>query len=585
MKVRIEVRYAEDFSSELDWGSQRKVERAIESQKEDDLNAIETLDLTMFKKEQLAKIKKSFEKNKEKSKNVLYAYNSLLRYEEILKNPESVNISSLEGLKTSLEEFFKKTGRKQMFILQEDNKMILYNVNELVIKHSREDGTHVRMELKRNKSPFEKNNYNSDISEMFYFYKWHLSEDLDDFMSNDDIVEDYDDEDDDEKTEKKRKPKSKKPKNLKSLEQILEDKNLLLAHPGYVEDYKAQIKRFYDFLVTNKNGAVYLSNDKCKYVEEKDDDDIYYNYWRSSKWRFLKNGEVNNKLAIDYGQKDVFSLFDMSVKTLPDIPYIRVFDLEFQQTYLVHVDNLIKYEFNKKLSNKLIIDQNNKELIELLINDDETLNEDIIQGKSGGITILCYGKPGLGKTLTSEIFSESLEKPLYKIQASQLGIKIEDIEKRLQRILKRSERIGAILLIDECDTYLRKRGDDIVQNCVVGIFLKLMEYYNGILFLTTNLYDDIDDAILSRVTAKFRYEYPNKDQAYKIWLILCEQFELSVDVNEIRDIVDYSYKEDGNQLSGRSIKNIVKLGKKYCNKKNVSFSLEIFKIVQKYITR
>lgn len=584
MKVRIEVKYAEDFADELDWGSKRRVQNAVESKKEDDLNAIETLDLTMFKKEQLVKIKKSFEKNKEKSKNVLYAYNTLLRYEEILKNPENVNISSLEGLKTSLEEFFRKTGRKQMFILQEDNKMILYNVHELVLKHSREDGSFVRLELKRNRSPFEKNDYNPDVSESYYFHKWNLSDDVDDFMSDSDIVEDYDDEDDDGEIKKKRKPKSKKPKNLRSLEQILESKNLLLAHPGYVEDYKTQVKRFYDFLINNNNGAVYICNEKCKFIEEKDEE-RYYSYWRSNNWRYLKNGEVNNKLAVDYGQKDVFSLFDMSVKSLPDIPYIKVFDLEFQQTYMVHVDNLIKYKFNKNLSEKLIIDDDNKDLIELLIHDDDVLNEDIIQGKSGGITILCYGKPGLGKTLTSEIFSESLEKPLYKIQASQLGIKIEDIEKRLQRILKRSERIGAILLIDECDTYLRKRGDDIVQNCVVGIFLKLMEYYNGILFLTTNLYDDIDDAILSRVTAKFRYEYPNKDQAYKIWLILCEQFELSVDVNEIRDIVDYSYKEDGNQLSGRSIKNIVKLGKKYCNKKNVSFSLEIFKIVQKYITR
>lgn len=104
-------------------------------------------------------------------------------------------------------------------------------------------------------------------------------------------------------------------------------------------------------------------------------------------------------------------------------------------------------------------------------------------------------------------------------------------------------------------------------------------------FYKWHLSDDIDDAILSRVTAKFRYEYPDKEQAYKIWLILCEQYELDVDIDELRKIVALTYKEDFSALSGRSIKNIVKLAKKYCKKKDIKFSLEVFKIVSTYITR
>lgn len=46
---------------------------------------------------------------------------------------------------------------------------------------------------------------------------------------------------------------------------------------------------------------------------------------------------------------------------------------------------------------------------------------------------------------------------------------------------------GAVLLLDEADVYLERRSiNDLMRNSLVSIFLRLLEYFQGILFLTTN---------------------------------------------------------------------------------------------------
>jgi SpoVK/Ycf46/Vps4 family AAA+-type ATPase len=55
------------------------------------------------------------------------------------------------------------------------------------------------------------------------------------------------------------------------------------------------------------------------------------------------------------------------------------------------------------------------------------------------------------------------------------------------------------MLIDEADIFLEKRStEDIERNAVVGTFLRLLEYYDGVLFLTTNRVHNFDEAFYSR---------------------------------------------------------------------------------------
>lgn len=102
-------------------------------------------------------------------------------------------------------------------------------------------------------------------------------------------------------------------------------------------------------------------------------------------------------------------------------------------------------------------------------------------------TAVLHGPPGTGKTLTAEGISELLKCPLYMASAGELGTDSRYLESELQKILDICHAWGAILLLDEADVFLEKRNiHDIHRNALVSIFLRQLEYFQGILFLTTN---------------------------------------------------------------------------------------------------
>lgn len=113
--------------------------------------------------------------------------------------------------------------------------------------------------------------------------------------------------------------------------------------------------------------------------------------------------------------------------------------------------------------------------------------DDVIQGKGKGLVAVLHGPPGTGKTLTAEGISELLKCPLYSVSAGDLGTDSRYLEAELQKTLDICHAWGAILLLDEADVFLEKRNmADIHRNALVSIFLRQLEYFQGILFLTTN---------------------------------------------------------------------------------------------------
>lgn len=270
-----------------------------------------------------------------------------------------------------------------------------------------------------------------------------------------------------------------------------------------------------------------------------------------------------------YGVKYADHIFS----TIPVHPYIVLFDLERHTGAWVHVANMKEYVYDPTLRDKLVLPAIHRDLIEVLTTDIEVFADDIIAGKGGGTAILCFGEPGLGKTLTAEVYSEVIQKPLYRVHAGQLGATITSVEEALEEILKRAERWGAVLLLDEADVYIRKRGDDIEHNAVVAAFLRTLEYFHGLLFMTTNRAGDVDDAIVSRMIAMFKYEAPTDDMAQQLWRVLGKQFKLALSDAFINKLI-----ETFPGISGREIKQLLKLTKQYCRRKELKITIDAFKV-------
>ncbi|WP_299201357.1 ATP-binding protein [uncultured Amphritea sp.] len=257
---------------------------------------------------------------------------------------------------------------------------------------------------------------------------------------------------------------------------------------------------------------------------------------------------------------------------LPVHGYMLMFHLDLHHHVWVHVDNMTPYQYQPELKDKLVLPPEQIDLIDILTAEMDLLMDDIIAGKSGGTTVLCAGPAGVGKTLTAEVYSEIIRRPLYRVHSGQLGLNVAEMEKTLKDTLIRAQRWGAVMLIDEADVYIRRRSDSLSSNAVVGVFLRVLEYFNGLLFLTTNRIDDIDEAIISRCIAMINYQPPERDDRIKIWQVMTQQFGLQVEAELIPELADTFPT-----ATGREIKGLTKLAGKFCQQKQLTPTLDVFK--------
>jgi SpoVK/Ycf46/Vps4 family AAA+-type ATPase len=176
--------------------------------------------------------------------------------------------------------------------------------------------------------------------------------------------------------------------------------------------------------------------------------------------------------------------------------------------------------WNKRSFDHLVVDDETKELIQALIIQQLASEKgtDIIHQKGNGLIILLHGPPGTGKTFTAESVAELAEKPLYRVTCGDIGTKPEQVEKYLESVLHLGKTWGCVVLIDEAEVFLEQRSlDNLERNALVSVFLRVLEYYEGILILTSNRVGTFDEAFKSRILLSLHYENLTRGQRMKIW--------------------------------------------------------------------
>ncbi|KAF7901102.1 hypothetical protein EAF00_003323 [Botryotinia globosa] len=180
---------------------------------------------------------------------------------------------------------------------------------------------------------------------------------------------------------------------------------------------------------------------------------------------------------------------------------------------------------------------------------------DLVQGKGRGCIILLHGVPGVGKTSTAECVAAHTKKPLYPITCGDIGIVPSDVERNMDNHFRLANRWGCVLLLDEADVFLAKRDQrDVQRNGLVSVFLRMLEYYSGILFLTTNRVGAIDDAFRSRLHLTLYYPKLTKKQTKKIFM---HNFARIADINKDRkgkELLEFDYEKSKKSIINWAIK-------------------------------
>jgi len=220
-------------------------------------------------------------------------------------------------------------------------------------------------------------------------------------------------------------------------------------------------------------------------------------------------------------------------------------------------------EYNENAFESLVLPENQKEIVRALVeshkwNAAKTI-DDVVQGKGKGLVSVLHGPPGTGKTLTAEGISELLKCPLYMVSAGELGTDPAKLEYELQKILDIAHSWGAVLLLDEADVFLEKREvHDIHRNALVSIFLRLLEYFQGILFLTTNRVDTFDEAFQSRIHLPLRYGDLTNKAKKAVWTMFIDSVRKTDEASVGKFTEDDLEGLSRHQLNGRQIKNAVR---------------------------
>ncbi|KAH8792357.1 AAA family ATPase [Hyaloscypha sp. PMI_1271] len=262
-------------------------------------------------------------------------------------------------------------------------------------------------------------------------------------------------------------------------------------------------------------------------------------------------------------------------------PTIKGYNLKRKKWLELQVDRIAEVVWNKEAFQSLVLDRKTKGLIEALISNqlDAEKSTDLISGKGNGLILLLHGGPGTGKTLTAESVAEIAEKPLYPVTCGDIGTVPEEVEGYLESVLNLGKTWQCIVLLDEADVFLEQRSlEDLRRNALVSAFLRVLEYYDGILVLTSNRVGIFDEAFKSRIQLALHYANLSAYQRVKIWQNFIERLEKLKEENvDFDDLKDHLEQLAENKMNGRQIRNAITTARQYAKWKGESLNYALMK--------
>jgi AAA+ superfamily predicted ATPase len=254
---------------------------------------------------------------------------------------------------------------------------------------------------------------------------------------------------------------------------------------------------------------------------------------------------------------------------------IPIFSFQDKRFYRANIENISAIVYNDRVFDQLVLPDSQKELVRVLVENHSKGADfdDFVEGKGKGLVSVLHGPPGVGKTMTAEAVAEYTRRPLYIVTSGELGSTPSQMESELERILDLAKTFRAVLLLDEADVFLEQRTThDLIRNALVSIFLRQLEYYQGILFLTTNRVSTFDEAFHSRIHISLYYQNLTPEAREQVWRNFGEKMDV--------DLSDDDYQQAASQeLNGRQIKNIFRTSQALAADRGERISMRHIRIV------
>ena len=151
---------------------------------------------------------------------------------------------------------------------------------------------------------------------------------------------------------------------------------------------------------------------------------------------------------------------------------------------------------------------------------DKEWNLDSVEPLGNRSILNFYGPPGTGKTVSARAVAKILNKNLLQVDYAQVESKwVGETSKNIQKIFNAARQHNAVILFDEADSLVSKRNkgsDEGGQNANYvnqsrNVFMQEMDRFDGVVILTTNLFENYDEALLRRIQQHVSFKLPDKE--------------------------------------------------------------------------
>ncbi|KAJ5793540.1 hypothetical protein N7457_000139 [Penicillium paradoxum] len=363
---------------------------------------------------------------------------------------------------------------------------------------------------------------------------------------------------------------------ITEFEDVMYLRDLTICPLAHVPNKEAVLERL------EKRGTKFLSL-KGKHFKFCDGVANSLDYGRAESYSNMLTVQVRSRVMVDASMLKEFhpsDSFEVSSRENQDeqselsreellicTNVVLVFSFKHKSCFWVNVHHISDIAFNDRAFDQLILPPAQKDLVRAFTNSYSAGDEfdDFIAGKGKGLVFLLHGPPGVGKTMTAEAISDLLRRPLYAITSGELGTSPSEMERNLENALDKASFLSAVLLLDEADVFLEQRNvHDLTRNALVSTFLRLIEYYKGVMFLTTNRVNIFDTAVSSRVHITLHLNELTIESRESVWRNLSELNKVDLDATALAH----------RPLNGRQIKNAFRSGMILAKDKGETLSTE-----------
>ncbi|MFE2216592.1 ATP-binding protein [Streptomyces canus] len=140
-----------------------------------------------------------------------------------------------------------------------------------------------------------------------------------------------------------------------------------------------------------------------------------------------------------------------------------------------------------------------------------------------GVKAMFTGPSGTGKSLSAEVVAKMLGLDLLVADLAGLVSKwVGETEQNLDAVFTRAEQGRGLLLLDEADVLLGKRGavrhgSDRYANLEAGYLLQRLEESDALVVVTSNLRENIDPAFTRRFHYVVDFPKPRAEERHLLW--------------------------------------------------------------------